>query len=36
MAVSGQAGDTGWFVPMLLLLGALVIGWQERKSSREG
>jgi len=35
MAVSAKAGGIGWFVPMILLLGALVLGWQERKSTRQ-
>jgi len=34
MSISNQAGDIGWFVPMILLLGALVLGWQQ-KSTRQ-
>jgi len=28
MSISNQAGDIGWFEPMLLFLGALWLAWQ--------
>jgi len=33
-ATAGRAAGAGWMVPVVLLLGGLWLGWQERKSSR--